>query len=80
VGKAGGKEIDFVCEKQGQKLYVQVAYLLASEETIVREFGAYDSIRDNFPKYVVTMDELDMSHIGIKHRNIRNFLLAPEWN
>lgn len=80
VGKAGDKEIDFVCEKQGQKLYVQVAYLLASEETISREFGVYNSIRDNFPKYVITLDELDMSREGIKHRNIRDFLLAPEWN
>ncbi|MDF2873032.1 MAG: hypothetical protein K0R05_4607 [Anaerocolumna sp.] len=80
VGKAGDKEIDFVCNKQGQKIYVQVAYLLASEETTVREFGAYDSIRDNFPKYVVTMDELDMSRDGIKHRNIRDFLLAPNWD
>ena len=41
VGKIGGKEIDFVCDKRGEKLYVQVAYLLASEETIAREFGAY---------------------------------------
>ncbi len=80
VGIAGDKEIDFVCNKQGQKIYVQVAYLLASEETTVREFGAYDSIRDNFPKYVVTMDELDMSRDGIKHRNIRDFLLAPNWD
>jgi len=80
VGKAGDKEIDFVCDKHGQKVYVQVAYLLASEDTIVREFGAYDSVRDNFPKYVVTMDELDMSRDGIKHCNIRDFLLAPEWN
>ncbi len=79
VGKTNDKEIDFVCEKRGQKLYVQVSYLLASEETIDREFGVYDSIRDNFPKYVVTLDEFDMSRDGIKHRNIRDFLLAPEW-
>lgn len=80
VGKAGEKEIDFVCQKQDEKLYVQVAYLLASEETIQREFGAYDSIPDNFPKYVVTMDEIDMSRDGFKHRNIRDFLTMPEWN
>ena len=43
----------------------QVAYLLASEETVSREFGAYDRIRDNFPKYVVSLDELDMSRNGI---------------
>lgn len=67
-------------EIQGQKLYVQVTYLLASEETIQREFGIYDSIRDNFPKYVVSLDEFDMSRDGIKHRNIRDFLLAETWD
>ena len=80
VGKAGDKEIDFVCENQGNKLYVQVAYLLASEDTIEREFGVYGRVRDNFPKYVITLDEFDMSRNGIKHRNIRDFLLAKEWN
>ena len=80
VGKAGDKEIDFVCEKHGQKLYVQACYLLASEDTVQREFGVYDSIKDNFPKYVVSMDELDMSRNGIKHKNIRDFLTAEEWN
>ena len=80
VGKVGDKEIDFVCEQQGQKLYIQVAYLLASEETIQREFGIYDRIRDNFPKYVVTLDEFDMSRDGIKHRNIRDFLLQEKWD
>lgn len=80
VGKSGDREIDFVCEKRDQKLYVQVAYLLATEETIQREFGSFDSIRDNFPKYVVSLDELDMSRDGIKHRNIRDFLTAKEWN
>lgn len=79
VGRAGDKEIDFVCDKRGEKLYVQVTYLLASEETIDREFGAYHSIRDNFPKYVVSMDEFDMSRNGIKHRNIRDFLMMEEW-
>ena len=80
VGRIGDKEIDFVCDKRGEKLYVQVAYLLASEETVRREFGVYDNVRDNYPKYVVSMDELDMSRNGIKHRNIRDFLLAEEWN
>lgn len=65
-------------DKRGEKLYVQVAYLLATEDTVKREFGVYDFIRDNYPKYVVTMDELDMSRNGIKHRNIRDFLTAKE--
>lgn len=79
VGKVGDREIDFVAEKQGEKLYVQVAYLLSSPKTIEREFCVYESVRDNFPKYVVTLDELDMSSNGIKHRNIRDFLLEAEW-
>lgn len=79
VGRTGDKEIDFVCDKRGEKLYVQVAYLLASDETIAREFGAYDNIRDNFPKYVLSLDEFDMSRNGIKHRNIRDFLLMDHW-
>ena len=80
VGRTGDKEIDFVCDKQGEKLYVQVAYLLASDETIQREFGVYDRIRDNYPKYVVSLDEFNMSRNGIKHRNIRDFLLEEKWN
>lgn len=80
VGKSGDREIDFVCDRRGEKLYVQVAYLLADETTVAREFGVYDSIRDNFPKYVVTMDEIDRSRNGIRHWNIRDFLTADEWN
>ena len=80
VGRTGEREIDFVCDKRGEKLYVQVSYLLASEETVEREFGAYDRIRDNYPKYVVSLDEFDMSRNGLKHRNIRDFLLAEEWD
>ncbi len=80
VGKMAEKEIDFVCEKQNQKMYVQVTYLLASEDTIAREFGAYRDVQDNYPKYVVSLDEFDMSRDGIRHYNIREFLLADEWN
>jgi len=79
VGKAKTQEIDFICEKKAEKLYIQVSYLLASEDTIVREFGAYDTVRDNFPKYVLSLDEFDLSRNGIKHKNIREFLLAPAW-
>ena len=75
VGKKGDAEIDFIAERNGVKIYVQVAYLLASEETVKREFSVYDSIKDNFPKYVVSMDEFDFSRNGIIHRNIRDFLL-----
>lgn len=80
VGKAAEKEIDFVCHKQDDKLYIQVTYLLASDETIQREFGVYDHIKDHFPKYVLSLDEFDMSRNGIRHRNIRDFLIDKEWN
>ncbi|MDO4773392.1 MAG: ATP-binding protein [Bacillota bacterium] len=80
VGRTGDKEIDFVCNKRDEKLYVQVAYLLATEETVAREFGVYDKIRDHFPKYVVSLDEFDMSRNGIKHKNIRDFLMMGDWN
>ena len=79
VGKEGNKEVDLVCDKRGELIYIQVTYLLASPETIQREFGVYDNIRDNFPKYVVSLDEFDMSRNGIKHRNIRDFLLEDSW-
>lgn len=76
VGKKDESEIDFIAERNSVKIYVQVAYLLASEETVRREFSVYDSIKDNFPKYVVSMDEFDFSRNGIIHRNIRDFLLG----
>lgn len=79
VGKVGDREIDFVCERHGEKCYIQVAYLLASEETVQREFGVYEHVQDNFPKYVVSFDEFDMSRNGVRHYNIRDFLLADSW-
>ena len=79
IGKAGTKEIDFIGKKNHQKIYIQVTYLLASEQTIQREFGVYQSIQDNYPKYVVSMDEFDFSRDGIKHYNIRDFLLKENY-
>ncbi|MDD3270182.1 MAG: ATP-binding protein [Syntrophomonadaceae bacterium] len=78
VGKMNHKEVDFAAEKRGEKLYVQVTYLLASEQVKEREFSALLAINDNYPKYVVSMDELDLSHLGIKHMNIRYFLQSKE--
>ena len=75
TGKNGTKEIDFVCDKDGKRIYVQVCYYLSSEKNEEREFGAYDNIKDNYPKYVLSMDEFDMSRNGIIHMNIRDFLL-----
>ena len=80
VGRTGDKEIDFVCDKRGEKLYVSGVLSARLRRNGQPRVGAYDSIRDNFPKYVVSLDEFDMSRNGIKHRNIRDFLLAEEWN
>jgi len=74
VGKIKGLEIDFVAEKGNNRIYVQVAYLLAAESTVEREFGALMALEDNYQKYVLTMDEVDMSRQGIVHMNIREFL------
>ena len=79
VGKVGEKEIDFIAKKDGAKIYIQVTYLLASAETAAREFAPYDDVRDNYPKYVLSLDEFDMSRDGIKHCNIRDFLLMDTW-
>ena len=73
-GKTQG-EIDFVAVKEQKKCFIQVAYLLSSEETIKREFGAFEKITDASPKYVLSLDRIDLSHDGIEHLNIVDFLL-----
>ncbi len=78
IGKVDNLEVDFVCKKQNKPIYIQVSYLLASEETIEREFKPLKNISDNYPKYVITMDNLDMSHEGIRHLNLLDFLLGDE--
>jgi predicted AAA+ superfamily ATPase len=74
VGKNGHKEIDFIAIKGADTQYVQVTYLLAQEETVKREFGAFEGIRDNHPKLVLSMDTIDFSQDGIRHMNIEEFL------
>ena len=74
IGKVNNLEVDFVCTKNKETIYVQVSYLLASSDTIEREFSVLESIKDNYPKYVLSMDEFDMSKNGIKHINIVEFL------
>ncbi len=75
AGKTYKSEIDFVAIKNGKKCFIQVAYLLTGEATIKREFGSYDKITDASPKYVMSLDKIDMSHDGIIHVNIIDFLL-----
>ena len=75
AGKTKTGEIDFVAIKDGKKCFIQVSYLLASETTIQREFGAYSKITDASPKYVMSLDKIDLSHDGITHINIIDYLL-----
>lgn len=75
VGTLNGKEIDFIGEKNGQKIYIQVAYLLTDEKTIEREFNNLIYIQDNYPKIVLSLDQLiGNNYKGIKHINIIEFL------
>ena len=75
VGKIPGGEVDFVALKDGKKEYYQVAYYLYDQKVIDREFGAYSQIPDHYPKYVISMDKMDLSRDGIIHLNARNFLM-----
>jgi predicted AAA+ superfamily ATPase len=74
VGKIKDKEVDFVFEKNGKKLYFQVCYLLVDEEVIQREFGNLEKIQDNRPKYVVSMDQVDFGVVnGVQHIKMWEF-------
>ena len=76
AGKTFKGEIDFVAVKDSKKCFIQVAYLLATKDIIKREFGAFSRITDASPKYVLSLDKIDMSHDGIVHLNIIDFLLG----
>ena len=75
IGKTYKGEVDFIATRAEEKIYIQAAYLLSDEKVIEREFGAYDSIKDNYPKYVISMDKLTLSRDGIIHMNLLDFLL-----
>ena len=76
IGKIGDKEIDFMAERNGERIYLQVTYMLFDQKTIDREFGNLMSIDDNYPKYVVTMDEISArsDFKGIRQIHLREFL------
>ena len=76
IGKTEKGEVDFVIDKFGQREYIQVADYLSSDEVIKREFEAFDYVKDNYPKYVITMDKIDYSQNGIIHLNLEKFLLG----
>lgn len=81
VGKSGEKEIDFVAEKQNEKLYVQVAYQInESDTTLSREFAPLLALKDQYPKYVVTLDHFWRDNVeGVKHVYLPDFLLMDRY-
>lgn len=79
VGRIGKKEIDFVAEREGNLLYIQVAYLLESERTREREFSALEEVKDGYPKMIVSADEEEWSRSGIRCFNIIDFLTSSVW-
>ncbi len=80
IGKLKAGEIDFIALKDNKKEYYQVAYLLADESVVAREFGAFKNIHDNYPKYVLSLDRMDFSKDGIVHKNIIDWLMEEEQN
>lgn len=79
IGKTKKGEIDFIATRDKDVRYIQVCLQLASEETIKREFEAYSAIDDNYPKYVISLDKIDLSRNGIKHINAIDFFLQEEF-
>ena len=75
VGKTYKGEVDFVACKNGKKCFIQVSYIMESDETRKREFGAFSCIKDPSPKYVLSLDAVDMSGDGITHLNIMDLCL-----
>ena len=78
IGTNDASEVDFIATRFQEKIYIQVAYLLANEETINREFNAFNNIKDNYPKYVISLDNFDFSKDGIIHKNIIEWLLEKD--
>ena len=80
IGKTKNGEVDFLIKKDGNIKYVQVTYeMKGNDDTIEREFGAYKSIEDNYPKYVISLDKVDLSREGIIHLNLIDFLLNQDF-
>lgn len=80
IGKTKNGKVDFLAKKDGNIKYIQVTYeMKGNESTIEREFGAYKSIEDNYPKYVISLDKIDLSRNGIIHLNMIDFLLSEDF-
>ncbi len=77
IGVRGDMEIDFIATKGDDKIYIQVTYILGTEKTVLREFAPLLAVQDNYPKYVLSMDEKiwGEDYQGIKRINIIDWLL-----
>ena len=75
IGKTKKGEIDFIATKTDEKMYIQVAYFLDNDKVIEREFGAFEELSDDVPKYVLSLDKENLSRNGIIHKNIIEWLL-----
>lgn len=80
IGKTKNGEVDFIARKDGNIKYIQVTYeMKGNDSTIEREFGVYKLVQDNYPKYVISLDKIDLSRDGIIHLNLIDFLLGEEF-
>jgi hypothetical protein len=75
IGKTHLGEVDFIAVMDGKKCFIQVSYIMDKQSTIEKEFNAFNPVRDSAPKYVLSLDKVDLSHNGITHLNIEDFLL-----
>lgn len=78
IGKIYDLEVDFICKKPGKKMFVQVSNSILDEKTMEREFKSLRKIKESYPKYILTMDTVDLSRDGIIHMNIMEFLKDGE--
>lgn len=75
IGRVGTREVDFICDRRGERIYIQVSYILVDRETVEREFRVLEEINDNHPKYVISMDTILIKReSGIRHINLMTFL------
>ena len=75
IGKQNDKEVDFIAERNSEKIYIQAALRITERQTAEREFGNLKAIKDNYPKYVITLDNYSgASHEGIQHIPLKQFL------
>lgn len=78
VGKTPKAEVDFIATRDGQKYYIQVCYMMSEQRIIDREYAPFNEISDFYPRIVLSLDKINMSHSGVTHMNVIDFLLSDE--